>query len=74
VRLYDEETKELIGTMKERGELPGHSNRIFCVKFSKADQNVLASGGWDKNVYLYDVREQGPVSAILGPMICGETI
>jgi WD40 repeat protein len=37
IRVYDETTKSLALTMKERGELPGHSNRVFCVKFSPLD-------------------------------------
>jgi|TARA_B110001450_G_C17586483_1_gene467158 WD40 repeat protein len=33
IRLYDEQTKSIVLRMKESGELPGHSNRIFCVRF-----------------------------------------
>jgi len=35
VKVYDETTKSLAFEMKELGELPGHSNRVFCVKFNK---------------------------------------
>ena len=34
VRLYDEQTKAMVMKLKEKKELPGHSNRIFCVKFN----------------------------------------
>jgi WD40 repeat protein len=34
IRIYDETTKSLALVMKERGEMPGHSNRVFCVKFN----------------------------------------
>lgn len=37
VRVYDETTKSLAFTMKEKGKLIGHGNRIFCVKFNKGD-------------------------------------
>ena len=74
VRIYDEATKAEICAMKERGKLFGHANRIFCVKFNKTDQNMLASGGWDNNIFLYDVRKKGPTHAMYGPMVCGETI
>lgn len=37
VSIYDETTKSLAFKMKELGELPGHSNRVFCVKFNKSD-------------------------------------
>lgn len=34
VYLYDEHTRTLVNTMRVGGKsLPGHSNRIFCVKF-----------------------------------------
>ena len=56
VRIYDETTKSLALTMKERGDLPGHSNRIFCVKFNPIDTNILLSGGWDNTVQVYDIR------------------
>lgn len=37
VRIYDETTKSLAFSMKEKGRLMGHGNRIFCVKFNKGD-------------------------------------
>ena len=37
VRVYDETTKCLAFTMKEKGRLMGHGNRIFCIKFNKGD-------------------------------------
>jgi len=35
---------------------PGHSNRIFCVKFHPNDPNVLLSGGWDTTIQIWDTR------------------
>ena len=60
--------------MKERGDLPGHSNRIFCVKFNPIDTNILLSGGWDNTVQVYDIRQKGPIESIYGPHICGDAI
>mmetsp|Transcript_707 Transcript_707/g.990 ORF Transcript_707/g.990 Transcript_707/m.990 type:complete len:215 (-) Transcript_707:240-884(-) len=60
--------------MKEKGKLTGHGNRIFCVKFNKGDQNMIVSGGWDNNIFVYDMRYRGPVHAIYGPHICGDAI
>jgi COMPASS component SWD3 len=75
VRLYDEQTKGLVLKMKEGGErFPGHSNRIFAVKFNQNDPNVIASGGWDNTVQIYDIRRRGPVASMYGPHICGEAI
>ena len=74
VRIYDETTKALAFEMKEKGRLFGHSNRIFCLKFNKGDSNMLVSGGWDNNVFVYDMRYRGPVHAIYGPHVCGDTL
>ena len=60
--------------MKEKGKLMGHGNRVYCVKFNKGDQNILVSGGWDNNIFVYDMRYRGPVHAIYGPHICGDSI
>jgi COMPASS component SWD3 len=74
VRLYDEQTKSLICAMKEKGKVCGHANRIFAVKFAKHDQNMMASGGWDHNLFLYDIRRQGPTHALYGPLVCGDAL
>ena len=60
--------------MKAKGEFPGHSNRIFCVKFSPYDSTTIVSGGWDNTMQIYDTREKGPVASIYGPHICGDSI
>ena len=57
IRIYDEATKSLTMTMKMLGENPGHSNRIFSVKFSPYNPNLLVSGGWDNTLQLNDLRE-----------------
>jgi len=72
--VYDETTKSLSLKMKQKGDIPGHSNRVFCVKFNPIDPNILFTGGWDNTVQIYDIREKGPVSYIFGPHICGDTI
>lgn len=74
IRIYDETTKSLAMVMKEKGELPGHSNRIFCVKFNHVDPNMMVSGGWDNTIQIYDIREKGPVASIFGPHVCGEAL
>lgn len=74
VRIFDETTKSMAFSMRQAGELNGHSNRIFCVKFNQSDPNMLVSGGWDRTVQIYDLRTRGPVNFFFGPHICGETI
>ena len=60
--------------MKENGDMPGHSNRIFCVRFDPLNSNMLASVGWDNTVQIYDIRKKGTVGSIYGPHICGDAI
>ena len=73
VRLYDDNTKTLIKKLeRHRYDLPEHSNRIFAVKFSKKDPNLLLSGGWDNTILLYDVRAREVQNFLYGPHICGD--
>lgn len=74
IRIYDEQTKSIVLKMKENGEMPGHSNRIFCVKFDPLSEHRLASGGWDNTIQIYDIRKKGPVASIYGPHVCGDAI
>ena len=39
----------------------GHSNRVFSVKFSQDDDNVVLSAGWDNTVQIWDIRMDSPV-------------
>ena len=52
VRVYDESTKTLVSTLKGgmAQVTPGHSNRVFSLKFNPDDPNLLVSGGWDNTV------------------------
>ena len=47
----------------------------MCVKFDSEDVNVFYTGGWDRKVLIWDVRN-GPKCAgqIDGPLISGEAI
>ncbi len=75
VKLYDEQMKVKINTMKSGGfNHPGHSNRIFSVCFHKENNNLLASGGWDNTVQFYDLKTSQVVNSIFGPHICGDSI
>ena len=55
LRIYDEATKTMIVAMKGGNDYsikttPGHSNRVFAVKFYASDENIIVSGGWDNTV------------------------
>mmetsp|Transcript_43686 Transcript_43686/g.70994 ORF Transcript_43686/g.70994 Transcript_43686/m.70994 type:complete len:282 (+) Transcript_43686:59-904(+) len=76
VRLYDEATKTLIQTMaggygKSR---PGHSNRVYSLKFVPGSENLFLSGGWDNTIQVWDSRVETSVRNIFGPHICGDSI
>lgn len=73
VRLYDDLTKTLIKKLEPQSiKMPAHSNRIFAVKFSKEDPNLLLSGGWDSTILLYDLRAKDVQNYLYGPHICGD--
>eukprot|EP00341_Mesodinium_pulex_P005051 CAMPEP_0116897852 /NCGR_PEP_ID=MMETSP0467-20121206/6716_1 /TAXON_ID=283647 /ORGANISM="Mesodinium pulex, Strain SPMC105" /LENGTH=243 /DNA_ID=CAMNT_0004569677 /DNA_START=262 /DNA_END=994 /DNA_ORIENTATION=+ len=60
IRVYDEATKTNISTMQggvgySVKTTPGHSNRIFSVKYT-TDENMIVSGGWDNTVQIWDIR------------------
>ena len=75
VRVYDEQTRKLITDLEGGGSgEPGHSNRVFCVKFCADDPNLVISGGWDNNVKIWDIRQQSVARSIYGPYVCGDSI
>jgi len=75
IRVYDDTTKTLVTTLSGGfGQYPGHSNRILAVKFHPMDPNVIISGGWDHNVYFWDVRQERSYGAIQGPTVSGDAL
>ena len=76
IKLYDEETNKILSEMQgaKDGSLPGHANRVQCLKFNPLHPEQLLSGSWDKIVYLYDLKVGGPVLAFKGPMMHGDAI
>lgn len=79
IRLYDEATKTKILTLSGdsisnySNTSPGHSNRVFSVKFTH-DEHLLLSGGWDNTVHIWDTRQGGAVRTLYGPHICGDAL
>lgn len=76
VRLYDESSKALVATLSGGfGKLtPGHSNRVFSLKFHPTDPNILISGGWDNTVQIWDIRVEEAVQSFYGPHISGDSV
>ena len=75
IRVYDEEKKK-IHCIMDRGMVkkPGHSNRIFAVKFKQDDPNVIVSGSWDNTVLCWDIRTKSSFRSIYGPHIAGQSL
>ena len=75
LRIYDEETQKLRTSMHSNGYMaPGHSNRVYCVKYHPQDERLLLSGGWDNTVQIYDVRAGVPAFSLFGASLSGESL
>jgi COMPASS component SWD3 len=75
VYIIDDETKKITNDMHEGLKyISGHANRIFSCKFDANDRNCLVTGGWDRALYVHDLRTNGPVASIYGPLISGDSI
>lgn len=73
--MYDEVTRKLKVNLEGGGNgMPGHTNRVFCTKFVQEDPNLIVSGGWDRNVKIWDVRMGQCVRGIIGPFVAGDSI
>lgn len=76
VRIYDEGSKSLVATLcggyGKPG--PGHSNRVFALKFHPEHEHMLISAGWDNTVQLWDLRNEGTLLSLYGPHVCGDSI
>ena len=73
IKIYDENSKAMITMLgPSRGIGAGHNNRVFSLKWF--DENLLASGGWDNKILIWDIREAKSVREIFGPHICGDSI
>ena len=73
VKIFDENSRShLFDFEAGRGNRLGHSNRIFSVKW--IDEHLVASGGWDSNVIVWDARSGKACGGVFGPIIGGDSI
>ena len=59
LKIYDENMKMLtIKFSPGSGSKLGHEGRIYSVCYNKdlSYNNMMITGGWDRNVLLYDIR------------------
>lgn len=67
LEIYDDETLKRVSFF-DTGDRIGHVNKIFCAKFDLDNPNVIYSGGWDRNVCIWDIRAGGNhCGTIFGP-------
>ncbi len=59
VTVWDFKTQDVIG------KLTDHTHWVKCVAFGPTDHRLLASVGFDKNIYLYEMIEQEPLGVKL---------
>lgn len=75
MRLYDDNTKMVITDFPTiSATLPEITNRLYAVRFSPMDSNILIGGGWDSTIHIFDIRQSRRVNYIYGPHICGDGI
>ena len=75
VQVYDQSSLKLKLSLdgKDNG-LSGHNNRINTIKFNKEDPNMLISGGWDRTVKVWDIRQPSPIRELFDPFISGDSL
>jgi len=74
VKIFDEDKRTLLTKLRPKGQQkPGHSNRIFAVKFD-AMGKTLITGSWDMTVKVWDVNSGTVAHSIYGPEINGDAI
>jgi COMPASS component SWD3 len=79
IRVYDEFMKIMSFKFNPGNAFKqGHQDRINSIVFHKNKnnnyENILASGGWDSKICLYDLRVKSLIGAIDGPYICGDSL
>ncbi len=57
IRIYDDNMKIKIFQYTPGNSIKkGHRERINSICYHKSEPNILMSGGWDYEVYVYDIR------------------
>lgn len=74
IKIFDDEKQKLVSRLRPKGQQkPGHSNRIFSVRFDDTGK-TLVTGSWDMTVKVWDLNSGTVVHSIYGPEIHGDAI
>jgi WD40 repeat protein len=73
VRIYDTTTSRIVQSFSDEAKLH-HSSRVHSLVFHREFGNLVATGGWDMRVLLFDLRQPGNVKSFGGPNICGDSL
>lgn len=78
VYVFDEQTKTLITRLVDGDGVDtcGHTSRIFSLRFLGEDNrnDIIASGGWDGTVQIWDLRTQRSSASFVTGCISGDSI
>ncbi|GMH37057.1 hypothetical protein BSKO_04930 [Bryopsis sp. KO-2023] len=78
VRVTDRNARKLVSTFgnKNASGTQGHTNRIYSVAYCDQDPQIVASGGWDKVVCIWDLRLRSGrcATTLFGPFVCGDAL
>ena len=74
IEIFEEETLKPVQFFDIVDRI-GHSNKVYAVKFDEINHNVMYSGGWDRNVVTWDIRQGGKnCGVIYGPLLSGDAL
>lgn len=75
INIYDDETQTLENVIKKGTSFAtGHINQIHSVVFDKNNRTKLISGGRDKRLMLWDLRNLECSAMVVEPYILGDTL
>jgi len=75
IKIFDDEKQVLSSKLRNKGQVvnPGHSNRIFALRFDEAGKQIV-SASWDMTVKVWDINSGTVARSIYGPEISGDAL